>query len=89
MYNPTQSGKPFVSTSHQRPIYLVNIQRRHRSRNQFQRAKHNLKDGLPGANQAGKLAMSCAGALMALVLLTFLTFLGLFGTTAYLILSHF
>ena len=89
MYNLCQSGKPFVSTSHLRPIYVVNIQRRHPSSNQFQCAKHNLKHELPGANQAGKLAMSCAGAMIALVLLTFLAFLGLFGTTAYLILSHF
>ena len=85
---PTQK-KSAAKRPKPRPVYQVNLLRQ-RTRPSRSEPKLGLLDAAAGKlGRAGRIIAGCAGLFISLVLLAFLTILGLFGFTAYTILSNF
>lgn len=83
---------PPVQTVHSqipRPVYQVNLPRQ-RPRQSRPEPKYGLLDAAAGKlGSAGRILAGCFGLFISLVLMAFLTILGLFGFTAYHLLSNF
>ena len=72
-----------------RPVYQVNLPRQ-RPRPSRPEPKYGLLDATAGKlGSAGRIIAGCFGILISFVLLAFLTILGMFGFTAYHLLSNF
>jgi hypothetical protein len=71
------------------PLYQVNLPRQ-RSRLSRPESKLGLLDAAAGKlGSAGRFLAGCFGVFFSLVILAFLTILGVFGFTAYQLLSNF